>query len=67
MTRIEGHPPAADYGPEIHLPDSYDGADWTPCPVCDGDADDACLCTDCLADLADSEAERWADVRRDER
>ena len=32
MTRLEGHPPAANYGPVIHLPDAY--RDPRPCPAC---------------------------------
>lgn len=68
MTRIEGHPPAAKLGPVIFLPPAYDGFGapiWDLCEVCDGAPGG--LCSDCLADLADSEAERWADGRRDER
>ena len=65
MTRIEGHPPA---DPELR---GYDGFgapiyQWAPgheCPDCD---DLGNMCPDCLADLADSEAERWADGRREE-
>ena len=66
MTRIEGHPPA-NHGPVIFLPPAFDGFGapiWDACPDCD---DLGNMCPDCTDDLADSEAERWADGRRDER
>lgn len=67
MTRIEGHPPAANHGPVIFLPPAYDGfgaffEGLDDCRDCD---DLGNMCPDCIEDLADSEAERWADGRRD--
>lgn len=76
MTRLEGHPRAANYGPEIHLPDAYQ--DHWDCPTCDTTPSGTCpahcdecdqapngLCHTCADDLHDTEAELWLQARED--
>ena len=72
MTRTPGlHDPDVPF-PTDPTPVFYDGtgapiyqwAEGHECRDCDGPDHP---CDTCLDDLADSEAERWADGRRDER
>lgn len=62
---IEGHPPAANCGPEITLPDTYRHTwDWQLCPVCDGG--DGQLCPDCVAEMREGAAVDEARARWEE-
>ena len=63
MTRIEGHPPPANYGPEINLPTGYRDH-WSPwCPDCEQSVTGTC--TTCTNDLRADETELWAQIREE--